>query len=68
MPRKKMIDADSAIAKNVNAVRRHYDWLFARLDRGKAYEAAGWRRRPPMVNMGYWTRVWPGRAGSTPGL
>jgi len=27
-----MIDADSAIAKNVNAVRRHYDWLFARLD------------------------------------
>jgi len=56
MPRKKMIDADSAIAKNVNAVRRHYDWLFARLDRGKAYEAAGWGRRPPMVNMGYWTR------------
>ena len=43
------------IETNIRAVREHYDSLFDLVDRSKMYEADGFRERPPIVNMGYWS-------------
>ena len=44
------------VSRNVRTVRAHYDSLFDVVDRAKSYEAAGFDQKPPIVNMGFWTR------------
>jgi cyclopropane fatty-acyl-phospholipid synthase-like methyltransferase len=44
------------IEANVRTVREHYDSLFGLVDRAKSFEEAGFARRPPIVNMGYWLK------------
>src|SRR5579863_7694178 len=44
------------VDKNVDTVRDHYNRLFDLLDRGTSYSDSGWNQRPPIVNLGYWSR------------
>ncbi|HEV3330987.1 MAG TPA: methyltransferase domain-containing protein [Bryobacteraceae bacterium] len=45
-----------AIESNIRTVREHYDSLFNLVDRSRMFEAEGFTKRPPIVNMGYWSR------------
>ncbi len=47
---------DQKIEQNARAVRDHYNRFFDLFDRDRAYAEAGWDRRPPIVNLGYWGR------------
>ncbi len=47
---------EATIEANIRIVREHYDSLFNLVDRAQMYEAQGFTERPPMVNMGYWSR------------
>jgi cyclopropane fatty-acyl-phospholipid synthase-like methyltransferase len=44
------------IEKNARTVRQHYNRFFDVLDRGRTIPENGWEQRPPIVNLGYWSR------------
>lgn len=53
-PRRSLVT--NSVDANEGKVRRHYAAYFNLLDRAKSFETAGWQRRPPIINLGYWTR------------
>jgi cyclopropane fatty-acyl-phospholipid synthase-like methyltransferase len=45
-----------SIQRNEETVRKHYNRFFDLQDRQKMYADCDWTQRPPIVNLGYWTR------------